>query len=717
MPKKKKSQDDEFEEWKKSKQLLKPKDQLELADWEMKEPHARILLTHNPLKPDGLVEWSFAEGSFIPLHPPSNYVVALDIKGTLMHRLSPEGLAQLAGDTGLPAEDEEEKEEVEVEEGEQKLEEGEPKPAEVPAEAKPEDEEGEKGEEGAEGGEEGQPAEAAPPAEAEAKGDAEDDEEGKPSKPKKLTNQFNYSDRAAQTYNLPTRSQETQTIPPPKENFSSNVLQWIIYDDYLTDYNRQQAELELERLAREAQKAPITKHAPPPPKKSGGRAQLSEAVQARVAQCWKTLERMINQNINDEINKDYKYWDDPSDQYREEEGTLLPLWKFTYEKTRKHSVTDLQWSPWYYDLVAASLGYFDHMKPLDTGYLCLYSLKNPSYPEYICQTQSAVMTVDNHPDHPYMIVIGLYDGNTIVYNIQASCKTPAYKSDEVTQKHRGIVWDVTWRPDLPDGELNYYSIGADGNVNHWILLQTEMSVTTIITLCMDKEPLRGPDGTQVILKSTPSCIKFHPSNRDVFLVGTEEGLIYKCSTSYSATYLFTYRAHSLAVYRMDYNYFNSNIFVSGSADWRVKIWEDNRHEPLYVFDLGAFVGDVKWAPYSSTVLAAGTIDGKLSVFDLNISKYKPICIQAVVSKKKNKLTRIRFNQRFPIILVGDEKGMITALKLSPNLRVPCKPPKKMQHLDQTTLQIMKLDKLLSVVREPVVLERPPDPAASQATTK
>lgn len=58
------------------------------------------------------------------------------------------------------------------------------------------------------------------------------------------------------------------------------------------------------------------------------------------------------------------------------------------------------------------------------------------------------------------------------------------------------------------------------------------------------------------------------------------------------------------------------------------------------------------------------------------------------------------------------RGTISTLKLSPNLRVPCKAPKKQQHLDQWTLQCMKLDKLLSLVREPTTLDLPEDTAES-----
>jgi len=98
-----------------------------------------------------------------------------------------------------------------------------------------------------------------------------------------------------------------------------------------------------------------------------------------------------------------------------------------------------------------------------------------------------------------------------------------------------------------------------------------------------------------------------------------------------------------------------SCLVSCGADWRVKVWEDMRPDPLFIFDLGAAVGDVKWAPYSSTVFAAVTTEGKVHVFDLNVNKYKAICIQAVVPKRKNKLTRLSFNEKLAFIVVGDEK--------------------------------------------------------------
>lgn len=56
------------------------------------------------------------------------------------------------------------------------------------------------------------------------------------------------------------------------------------------------------------------------------------------------------------------------------------------------------------------------------------------------------------------------------------------------------------------------------------------------------------------------------------------------------------------------------------------------------------------------------------MFDLSINKYEAICNQPVVARKKNKITHVQFNPIHPIIIVGDDRGHVICLKLSPNLR-------------------------------------------------
>ena len=41
----------------------------------------------------------------------------------------------------------------------------------------------------------------------------------------------------------------------------------------------------------------------------------------------------------DEIFNDFKFWEDASDQFRDGEGSLLPLWRFADNKTRRKQVS------------------------------------------------------------------------------------------------------------------------------------------------------------------------------------------------------------------------------------------------------------------------------------------------------------------------------------------------------------------------------------------
>jgi len=77
-------------------------------------------------------------------------------------------------------------------------------------------------------------------------------------------------------------------------------------------------------------------------------------------------------------------------------------------------------------------------------------------------------------------------------------------------------------------------------------------------------------------------------------VGTESGLIHKCSTSYSDTYLENFVGHSSSVYKLKYamvafvfsyhrfSPFNADVFLSCSADWSLRLWhaDDSQKQPL-----------------------------------------------------------------------------------------------------------------------------------------
>ncbi|XP_039399561.1 dynein intermediate chain 1, axonemal isoform X2 [Mauremys reevesii] len=618
------------DEWTLSKTLLKPPDQLELTEAELKEEVTRILTANNPHAPQNIVRYSFKERAYKPISYVDQMAIHFSLDGNLLLRDSDEGRRQSAKIGLEPELAPVESTVIAVEE------------AEVKEEGSKED---------------------IPAASAEEAGEGEEPPPHS-MKEQKLTNQFNFCERASQTLNNPVRERACQMEPPPRATFSATANQWEIYDAYVEELQKLEKSKEKEK-----QKPLVAKKED----KLRGRKLTSLESQSddvtKVTKAAKIVERMVNQNTFDDLAQDFKYFEDPADEYRDQEGTLLPLWKFQYDKAKRLAVTAICWNPKYKDLFAVGHGSYDFMKQ-SRGMLLLYTMKNPSFPEYIFSSESGIMCLDIHNDHPYLLVVGFYDGNVAIYNLKKLHSQPGYKSSAKSGKHTDPVW------------------------------QNELVHSDVIKLSVEGTTMEGPEGLQLQTIGCGTSFDFHKKIDYLFLVGTEEGKIYKCSKSYSSQFLDTFDAHHMAVDAVSWNPYHMKVFISCSSDWTVKIWDHTIKTPMFIFDLNSAVGDVAWAPYSSTIFAAVTTDGKAHVFDLSINKYEAICSQPVVAKKKNKITHVQFNPIYPIIIIGDDRGHVTCLKLSPNLRKMPKEKKGQEIQKGPEVEITKLDKLLNLVREP-----------------
>ncbi|NXU41282.1 DNAI1 protein, partial [Drymodes brunneopygia] len=617
---------------------------------ELKKDVVRTLTADNPHIPRDIVRFSFKEQAYKIVDDMDQTAIHFTLNGFLVHKDSDEGRRQ-----SIRSNPEAEKTPVEEEEA----------PVEASAEATEEGEaEGEEPTEDAEG-EGAEAAEASEAAEAAEEAEAEKDEEPPPPKipEKKLANQFNFIERGTIVHRNPPREKGCQTDPAPYETFSENVNQWFIYDSYVEELQR------LEKAKEKEKTKPVV--AKKEDKKTGRKLSYVEPPHtdslSKVAKAAKIAERMVNLNTFDDIAQDFKYFEDASDEFRGQQGTLLPLWKFQYEKTKKLAVTAISWNPKYKDLFAVGYGSYDFMKQ-GQGMLLLYTLKNPSFPEYAFSSESGVMCLDFHSDHPHLVAVGFYDGNVAIYNLKKPGSQPSFKSSATSGKHLEPVWQVKWQKDDMDSNCNFFSVSSDGRIVAWTLVKNELVHMDVIKLSADGTGMQGPEGLQLQIPGSGISFDFHKKIDYLFLVGTEEGKIYKCSKNYSRQFLDVFEAHHMAVDTVSWSPFHLKVFISCSSDWTVKIWDHTIKTPMFVYELGSAVGDVAWSPYSSTVFAAVTIDGQAHVFDLNINKLEPLCTQLVVTRKKNKTTHIQFNPAYPILIVGDERGLITCLKLSPNLR-------------------------------------------------
>ncbi|RNF12464.1 dynein intermediate-chain-like protein [Trypanosoma rangeli] len=516
-----------------------------------------------------------------------------------------------------------------------------------------------------------------------------------------LKNQFNYRDRGNQTMNNPMKARCVMTDPPPSTNFSAMATAWEIYDAYEED------RIQTEKAAAAHKKASTHRTGKDEDKMNltmddTSSIKTTEEILSSVTygHALKIIERMVNQNDCHDVIEDFKYWEDESDLFKED-GNLLPLWQFFTTKVRHRAVTSISLNNRYKDLFAVGFGSYDFQRQ-GKGAIHCFTLKNtvptisgvqiPAHPEFSFYLESGVMCLEFHPEETALLACGLHDGSVCVFDLRIVSKDskevvkPIFKSDVRSGKHMDPVWEIHWCSGSL--ELQFYSISTDGRITSWSLHKKELIFKDIMTLTTGA---CTSDPEAILLsRLSGTCFDFSAAHEGLFIVGTQEGSVMLCSKGYHGQCLVRYEGHTMPVYTCRWNPFHSEIFLTCAADWAVKLWLKSSTKPLLIFDAGDSVGDIAWAPYSSTVFAAVTSNGKVLVFDLNKNKREPLCSQTVV--KNAKLTHIAFHKDEPVVIVGDSRGSVLILKLSPNLRTLSK-PKKGEPDDPSSLHKLEVDKL------------------------
>jgi len=208
---------------------------------------------------------------------------------------------------------------------------------------------------------------------------------------------------------------------------------------------------------------------------------------------------------------------------------------------------------------------------------------------------------------------------------------------------------------------------------------------------------------EAFISRRSSGMSFDFSHRDerMYIAGTEDGHIYKCSTSYSEQYLETYSGHLGPVYRVQWSPFQSNLFISSSADWSVKLWTEGKVSALVVCQHPAQrhadsfiqckrcllqlrqshvlssvllqenalltfqsandeVNDVQWCPTNSTVFGTATSGGRIEIWDLAASTLKPIAQHTCEGRM---FSCMLFSEESPVVVAGGSNGGIQVLRL------------------------------------------------------
>ncbi|NXY70910.1 WDR78 protein, partial [Glareola pratincola] len=356
---------------------------------------------------------------------------------------------------------------------------------------------------------------------------------------------------------------------------------------------------------------------------------------------------------------------------------LERLWSHTCDLTNGHSVSSMAWSKVNPDLLAVGYGAFD-FKEQKKGLVCCWSLKNPMWPERTFRCEHGVTALDFSMASPNLLAVGTYDGSVAIYNVR-SCKDAALlDSSESSNKHTGPVWQLRWveqdRSATGDGKAERLAcISADGRVTEW-LVQKRLDCTDLMKIKRTESKKKKLPGEKerkiealISQQAAGMCFDFHPKDTNFYLAGTEEGHIHKCSCSSSEQFLETYRGHKGPVYKVAWNPFSTDMFLSCSADWSVILWHQDSQTPLLTFSsTAAVVHDVMWSPKSPCIFAAAK-ESRVEIWDLSVSTLDPVI--SYVASPREKFTSVLFATNTDCLLVGDSKGEVGVFELQ-NLAAP-----------------------------------------------
>uniref|UniRef100_A0A8B9K0S6 Dynein axonemal intermediate chain 4 n=1 Tax=Astyanax mexicanus TaxID=7994 RepID=A0A8B9K0S6_ASTMX len=484
-----------------------------------------------------------------------------------------------------------------------------------------------------------------------------------------------YAERSMQTFNRAPKVMETQTSSIIMVEKATTATTWDIYDSYaggstaevpgsisggerpIIRTDSSSHHLDSSRMEDKPDPELILK---------------SEKFQ----QDLEVMERAVLQNIYQPKHAAYRLLPilTDSDILKTEKGdleessqspALKHLWAFSCELTVAHNVSCMAWNKKNPDLLAVGYEQLD-INDQKSGLVCCWSLKNPQWPDRIFQCESAVTSLDFSASNASQLAVGMHDGSIVIYNVQFTKKTPVIDSSNCDPKHTGPVWQVKWidceqnSTGASEAEM-LISVAADGRVCKWFFREC----LTCIDL-MKLTVMRNDSGALISSQAPGLCFDFHRNNSNIYLTGTGEGHIHKCSCSYNEQFLDTYKAHKGPVRKVTWSPFCPDVFLSCSADWTIQLWRQDLFTPVLGFtSTQNAVHDVMWSPRWATVFGVINED-RVEIWNLGASTQDPTVVS--VANPGVKLTSLLFASETDCVLVGDSEGRVSVYKLE-NLAV------------------------------------------------
>jgi WD40 repeat protein len=344
---------------------------------------------------------------------------------------------------------------------------------------------------------------------------------------------------------------------------------------------------------------------------------------------------------------------------------LQHLFDFSSSPTEGRNVTCMAWNKAKPEILVVGYGQLDFAEQAD-GMVAVWSVKTPHHPKSHFRTSFGVTAIDFSELNPSLFGVGFYNGTLAVYDTRIGTNEPLLESEHSGGQHSDPVWQLRWIKQSDDQSESMVSISTDGRVTSWSV-RKGLEPMDLMELKRDSKTGGSKDEAFISRRSGGMCFDFHPQDGSLYLAGTEDGSVHKCSSSHREQYLQSYSAHSAPVYSARWSPYNPRLFLTASADWTVTLWDEEYKAPLVTFQSGnEEVTDMSWSPAASTVFAATSQDGRVDVWDMSTSTLHPAasgCSATAHDSYAARANCLLFGESSPVLLVGDSSSRVHVYRL------------------------------------------------------
>ncbi|KYN42623.1 WD repeat-containing protein 78 [Trachymyrmex septentrionalis] len=484
-----------------------------------------------------------------------------------------------------------------------------------------------------------------------------------------------------QTIHLLTKSRGTYCGLRSRRNEGMFVNNWVIHDTYaapelMIEKNGRMMVHTKESIRRMREAQELGYKLPEPETK----VLLDQSLEEQLSHiCQKTgfldaasiMERIIANNVfakaqkrfNGLIKRDLCALDLEFDYH------LDLLWTFAFEMVHNRPVTAFRWSPANASVLAVAYGAKTGSNKTD-GVLLIWCAKNPSQPGREYDFDSPLSDIDWSRERPNLLAIGFYDGRVKVIDVSTKEVNVIRQSHKETSTACSPHWQVQWWSG--DEQFNYqeqiYTSDQDGRVYCYRFAE-DLFATEIMRLYRVEGKLSGVSRTDhcvaydvpINRQSSALILRRHPIVSNIYFVGSDEGCIYRCSTTYLRQHVDSFLAHDGPIYSFEFSPFCQKLFLTCGADWCVRIWAESLTEPLITLSTAmACVRNACWSPTSSTIIAS-IVNDQICVWDIHRKTHIPASITN--SPNGARLVAASFTANGNQLVVADIEGAVYVYNL------------------------------------------------------